>query len=105
MSNNNLTVPEIDKKFGLKQLKKIDSLESLLHYSDKKENSISDFEKQMIAYLQDNLILGYLYWNEYELREKFIGPLITLAQFETDDFNYFAERSVNASVNNEPMSR
>ncbi len=91
---------ELEKAFGLKKTIKNKYLEKLL------DNNVelNDFENQNIKYYQKLLFENVHYYNEAELSGKFITPIISLVNFDTTDFSYFAEREFSAVVGNYKMS-
>ena len=48
--------------------------------------------------LQEALLIGVDDWNEVELENKFISPLIVLAKFDTRQMSYFMERELSATL-------
>ncbi len=90
---------ELEEEFDLKRTIENKNLEKLLNDNI----DISDFENQIIKYYQKLLFENVHYYNETELITKFIGPIISLANFDTPDFSYFAERDISAVVGNYEM--
>ena len=43
-------------------------------------------------------------WNEQELREMFIGPILTLVNFDNEYFNLFSERELKGTLGNYELS-
>lgn len=52
----------------------------------------------MLLRLQHTLIRRIDDWNEGELSEYFIGPLIALIDFNTDYFSVFSERPLETQI-------
>ena len=69
------TLDKIDEAFGLRQVYEMDTLNQLITPS----YELNDFEKQYLATLQEHVKYGGDDWNEVELENKFISPLIVLA--------------------------
>lgn len=82
------TLARLDETFGLKQVRALSALENWLNSSAE----LSDFERQTLVTLQDNLILNVHDWNERELAYNFIGPVLAFVKFTTEHSNFFAER-------------
>jgi len=93
---NNCDTDFLKEAFSLKNVEKSDVLEHWLLRSS--QCSISDFEKTMLEFLQKLIFFKRLDWNEIELKEQFIGPLMTLVGYNTEKFSCFAERTISAAV-------
>lgn len=65
---------------------------------------LSDFETQTLFNLQQPLIWGGRAWNEFELENKFISPLIMTAQFDDRKIGYFLERPLSSIVGDYELS-
>ncbi|MDM8526378.1 hypothetical protein QUF80_23620 [Desulfococcaceae bacterium HSG8] len=94
------TLARLDKTFGLKEVRSDAVLENWLNG----QADISDFERQTLLTLQENLIVNVHDWNETELAYNFIGPVIAFAKFTTEKFNFFAERLIVGTVDEIKMS-
>lgn len=88
------TLTKLDKAFGLKQVWKCEVLEDW----ERMQLPISDYEKQILADLQEGILRAGKAWNETELESKFISPLITFAKIDNDEFGYFLERNLEGTV-------
>jgi hypothetical protein len=84
----------LDKAFGLEQIWESDLLENW----QKIPIEISEFEKDHLLMLQESLIRGGKAWNEVELENKFISPLIMTAKIDDRKMGYFLERTLKAKV-------
>ena len=82
--------------FGLRQLWTSPLLDAWFERS--KAIVLEDFERKLLDHLQHTLIRRSDDWNEAELNEYFIGPLIALVNFNTDYFCVFAERPLEADI-------
>jgi len=60
--------------------------------------SIDDVETIIISRLKELLIDHVDAWNETELIEYFIGPMLTFVNFNTPEFSIFSERPLSAIV-------
>jgi len=88
--------------FGLKQFRKHEVLDNWVEIS--KNQTISEFEEQNLLLYQEKLIKRGVAWNEFELSEWFIGPILSLVNFDTDDNSLFAFREISAKVNDYELS-
>lgn len=59
---------------------------------------IKSFEREMLMQLQDILVKNADAWNELELSEYFIGPLLSLVNFNTDGLKIFTDRTIEATI-------
>jgi hypothetical protein len=85
---------QLDKAFGLKQIWECDVLKQWEHSNVE----INDFEKTNLLHLQKSLMRGGRAWNETELENKFISPLIMTADIDDEQIGYFLERSLTGVV-------
>ena len=90
------TLTFIDKVFKMRQL------DTLLDLDDwvSTPNDISDFERQNLLHYQRLLTFNVHNWNEAELDVHFIGPMFSLVNFSSYDFNHFSQREVSGTVDN-----
>lgn len=84
----------LETLFGLEETLYSEKLKEWLD----KEAEITDLEKAMILLYQRNLVYNLFSWNEQELAINFIGPLIGMLQFTTKEFNLFAERTLEETI-------
>jgi hypothetical protein len=96
------TLTSLDKAFNLTQV--IDEDFPLLQNWQTAKSEISDFEKQLLLDLQQPLAWGGKSWNEVELENKFISPLIMAVKFDDRKIGYFLERSLSAVVGDYELS-
>jgi len=66
--------------------------------------TIDEFDKRQLESLQNKLIMRSSSWNEFELSEWFIGPVISMINFDTDRISLFAGREIKAIVNDIELS-
>lgn len=59
---------------------------------------MNEMEKSMLLQMQKSLIRGGRSWNEAELENKFISPLIILANIDDEQIGYFLERPLSAII-------
>jgi len=88
------TLAKLDKIFNLTQVRTLAVLENWLA----KQAEISQFERQVLVMYQEHLISNVHDWNEQELSLHFIGPLLSLVNFTTTRFNFFAQRNLSGQV-------
>ena len=98
----NWTLTRLEKTFDLTQ--NFDDDYPLLKNWQQIDFEISDFEKQLVLDLQQPLIWAGKSWNEVELENKFISPLIMAAKFEDRKIAYFLERQLSAVVGDYELS-
>ncbi len=94
------TSDRIDETFGTKQILKHPALESWLAF----ECELESWEKKALDRVQSPLIIGAVGWNEVELENKFISPMFMLAGVYGDNFGYFLERDLAATIDDYELS-
>lgn len=99
LSFEDCTLAKLEKSFGLEQMPNSPDLQAWLHG----EAEISEFERHMLSSLQKNLLLNAHDCNEVEWDLKFIGPLLTLVDYTSEQFNLFAERDFRGVVDGVEM--
>jgi hypothetical protein len=65
---------------------------------------VNDMEAWFLKELQSVYQLGGDDWNEVELENKFISPLIVLAKLNDERYSYFLERELQAVIGNYDIS-
>lgn len=85
---------KLEAAFGLRQVRQCALLDSWLATAYEP----SEFEQTYLLKLQETLILGVDSWNEAELENKFISPLIVFVGFDNERFAYFLERDLRGIV-------
>ena len=88
------TLTFMDKAFKMRQLDTIPALEDWVNAP----NDLSDFERQNLLHHQRLLTFNVHNWNEAELDVHFIGPMFSLVNFSSYDFNHFSQREVSGTV-------
>jgi hypothetical protein len=94
------TLTTLDDAFGLQQIWEC----SLLAQWQNSEVEINDFEKTNLLLLQKSLVRGGRAWNEVELENKFISPLIMTARIDDEEMGYFLERPLSGVVDDYELS-
>jgi len=89
-------------ELGFRQVSELSILNQWFELSKKHE--ISNVHLEVLKQLQHTLIVRSSKWNEFELSEWFIGPVLSLIDFNTDDFALFAFHDLMATVNNCKLS-
>jgi hypothetical protein len=64
----------------------------------------NEIDKAVILKLQKSLIHGGRAWNETELENKFISPLIMQADIDDEEIGYFLERPLSAQIGDYQLS-
>lgn len=88
------TLTFLEKTFALAQVKNLPALQDWLTQACE----ISAFEQQHLLYLREILEFNFHDWNEAELDSHFIGPLFTLVNYSSIHFNHFAQRDIEAVI-------
>jgi hypothetical protein len=101
MSNfKNWTRDKLKERFGLERTIKHPILQEWLANIQ----LITDFEKQSLLFGLEAMLLYVDYWNEEEVKLKFIGNLISLTQYDTKNLSAFADRDFSGIVDGEEIS-
>lgn len=90
----------IDEAFGTQQIDKHPALTDWLAY----DYELEEWEKIALEKIQNPLIRGAIGWNEVELENKFISPMFMLAGVYGDNFGYFLERDLAATIDDYELS-
>ncbi len=64
----------------------------------KKDAEIDNVEKVVLTKLKKSLNFNIRSWNEQELAEYFIGPMLALIEFNTPKFKIFSNRRISATI-------
>jgi hypothetical protein len=91
---------EIHQEFNLNRELNHDILNEWL----RSDEAINDAEKGRLDELSHNLMMNAEYWNEEELKIKFIGPLLDLVKFDDEKFRIFYDRPLTAQVDGITLS-
>jgi hypothetical protein len=88
-------VDKIDEVFGTKHVRRLAILEELLAFDYKAD----DYEIKYLSRLSENyLTFEGDSWNEVELENKLISPVIVFSGIESEKFAYFLEREMSAQI-------
>ncbi len=88
------TLAKLDDTFQLRQVFESTILEDWLNHTAE----ITAFERESLQFYQHSLKRNVHDWNEQELSLHFIGPIFSLVDFTTDQFNLFASRPLAGVV-------
>jgi hypothetical protein len=89
------TLDKMDEAFGLLFVDTLPSLTSLLDF----EYEANEVEKNFLNKLSYKYrALGGENWNEVELENKVISPLIVFSDIENKAFSYFLERDLKGTI-------
>lgn len=94
------TLTKLEKAFGIKQVWE----SAIMQEWEQMTADISEFEKEYLETLRYRIQKGGKAWNETELENKFISPLIVFARIDTDEFGYFLERNMQGIVGDYDLS-
>ncbi len=90
----NCTQKLLEETFNLKQVTHHQALDNWITM----DSEVTEFERTSLNYLREHLLLRGHTWNETELRDQFIGPVISLVNFDSDEVRYFAERNLSGLI-------
>jgi hypothetical protein len=95
------TLDKIDDSFKTTQVEELPILNELLNF----EYQIDDFEQRYLSMLsKDYLNLGGDNWNEVELENKIISPVIVFSGIQNKKFSYFLERDLATTIDEFELS-
>lgn len=86
---------EVEDVFGIQPAKDKTQMEQW----ESADCAISKREKETIITLQNHLISKVKYWNEAALKFYFLGPFISMIQYDTDRYNSFLEHTLKVKIN------
>jgi hypothetical protein len=85
---------KIEEAFGLKQIWQSDILDELINHP----YQLDEMEKNFVTKLQRHFSFGGDDWNEVELENKFISPMIVLSEIADEKCSYFLERELSIII-------
>jgi hypothetical protein len=101
MSNFKIwTRDKLRERFGLKRVINHPQLLEWLA----KEAVISEDESKNLMRWREKMALYVDYWNEEEVKLKFIGNIITLTDYDTETISSFADRYLEGTIDGELLS-
>lgn len=87
---------ELEATFGLTRCRTVTVFDEWLALSATQH--VDELEETLLIRLRDVLLDQADAWNEIELAEYFIGPVLALVNFHTPQFNIFSDRAITAAV-------
>ena len=90
------TLTKINKAFGTEELETLDVLEEWLAF----EHSCDAYEERYLKRVRSVLLLGVDGWNEVEVENKIISPIIELTEIDSRKMSYFLERPLTHTLGN-----
>ena len=94
MAFKDLTTQFVIDNFHIKRVKNSQPLKDWLE----SPFEISDDSRKKLDYLREKLEDEGLFYNEEELKWKFLNPLISLVDYDNQPYNVFLERLIKAEV-------
>jgi hypothetical protein len=95
------TLDKVDEAFKTVQVSSLPVLDKLVTF----DYSISEYEKHFLKDLSDNFVnFGGDDWNEVELENKIISPIIVLSGMDNKQFAYFLERELATTIDDYELS-
>jgi hypothetical protein len=88
------TLTALDNAFDLKQV----WAAKLMDQWTQSECELTTIDKAVLFHLQQSLIRGGRAWNEAELENKFISPMIMQAHIDDEEIGYFLERNLSCII-------
>jgi len=96
MTLKQLTRNILMNQFGLKLVQNHDLLNKWIEQAG--QQAISENETVILKSLSKRLNIRSSAWNEFELSEWFIGPVLSMIEYETEYITMFANRDITAVV-------
>lgn len=90
----------LNETFGLKQVWE----SNLLSEWEENSQAVDIFEKKSLLNLQKPFIRGGRTWNKAELQNKFISPVMMIANIDDEEIGYFVERPLKGVVGDYELS-
>lgn len=95
------TLDKIDEAFGTKEVRSLPSVKELVAF----QYELNDIEKKYLNRIRNTYkYFGGESWNEVELENKIISPLIVYAEIDNEKFTYFLERDLSATIGEYELS-
>jgi hypothetical protein len=91
---------QLKKRFGLQRQRTLPSLTAWLTTEVK---PLDEHTKLVVTDLQEFLLNNIDYWNEEELKFKFIGPLVSVIRFDSEEYSAFLDRKLSAEMGEEKI--
>ncbi len=94
------TIAEVEDTFNVVMRKHHERLNQWLNETA----TLTPAEENMLDELRDKLQDHVWDWNEWELKGKFIFPLLLAVNFDEEQYQSFIEREISVEINNETLS-
>lgn len=94
------SLDKIEEVFGMTQVRTMPILNQWTSFA----YTLNEYEKKYLNQLRENYFLGGDDWNEVELENKFISPLIVFSGIDNRKFAYFLERELAATLGEHELS-
>ncbi|TAE21607.1 MAG: hypothetical protein EAZ92_16700 [Candidatus Kapaibacterium sp.] len=94
------TIDEVEEYFSLHQTFQHPTLEAWLSAS----GEITEADRQVLEGLRKNAYQNIEFWNEEDLKMKFIAFLLALVPFDEQRYKGFLERTIKATIKGEVIS-
>lgn len=94
------TFDKIDAAFDTKQVWKMSILNEWMGF----EHHTSEYEIRLLTEIKELFALGGDDWNETELENKIISPIIVFSRIDNEEFSYFLEREMEATIGDYELS-
>lgn len=91
---------KIEEAFGLKQVWQSEILDELINHP----YQLDEMERSFVTKLQRHFSFGGDDWNEVELENKFISPMIVLSEIADEKCSYFLERELSTTIDEYELS-
>ena len=91
---------KIEEAFGLKQVWQSEILDELINHP----YQLDEMERTFVTKLQRHFSFGGDDWNEVELENKFISPMIVLSEIADEKCSYFLERELSTTIDEYDLS-
>lgn len=96
------TRDKLKERFGLKRVPNHPILLDWLEQASPIE--VDAYEEETLRRWREQMLLYVDYWSEDELKMKFIGNIITLVNYDTEELSAFANRALDGTVDGEYIS-
>ena len=96
------TKEELEDTFGLMRVFQHPMLDAW--FAQAETGELTAFEQELVTNLQQVIVENIDAWNEIELAEYFIGPILAGVNFNTPTFKIFSERPLSAMVGEYELS-
>ncbi|MCI5192936.1 MAG: hypothetical protein D3915_07370 [Candidatus Electrothrix sp. AU1_5] len=96
------TIAEVEEQFNLRQCKQHELLSQWLNLDG--TAPVTPEVEHLLAAFRANLIDHVWDWNEWELKGKFIFPLLAAVNFDEEQYQSFIEREISVEIEEDVLS-